>query len=267
MAIGGHHRILILLGCVALISLAHTRGTSQSLAQDSVAAPQSLSQIVDKLVVMNAERATALERYQGRRIYRLDYKGFPIDLHAEMTVDMSYIAPATKKFTVVSQSGSKWIIDRVFKRLLETEQEALTEKNRASVDLNDRNYEFTDIESQDPEDGCSYVLTVHPRIPSKLLYRGRIWVDGRDFAVCRIEAEPSKNPSFWIKRTSIHHAYQKVGDFWLPEKNESVSTMRFGGRAVLTIEYVNYEILAARSLKGADVADAPASSLFPKRLN
>jgi len=267
MAIDVHPRFSILLGCVALLSLAHTGGASRPLAQNSEAAPQSLPQIVDNLVVMNAERATALERYQGRRIYHLDYTGFPADMHAEMIVDMSYDAPSTKKFTVVSQSGSKWIVDHVFKRLLETEQEALTDKNRASVELNAQNYDFTGVESQDPDEGCSYVLTVHPKIPSKLLYTGRIWVDGRDFAVCRIEVEPAKNPSFWIKKTDIRHAYEKVGDFWLPQKNESVSTMRFGGRAVLTIEYLNYEILAARSLKETEVADSPSSSPVPKRLN
>jgi hypothetical protein len=36
----------------------------------------------------NAERANALERYQGRS-YRLDYVGFPENLHAEMIVDVS----------------------------------------------------------------------------------------------------------------------------------------------------------------------------------
>jgi hypothetical protein len=67
-------------------------------------------------------------------------------------------------------------------------------------------------------------------------------VDDRDFAVCRIEAEPAKNPSMWITKTEIHHDYQKFEDFWLPVKNESVSNLRLGGHATLTITYQNYEI-------------------------
>jgi hypothetical protein len=43
-------------------------------------------------------------------------------------------------------------------------------------------------------DGCAYTLSVQPKIPSKFLYRGRIWVNEKDFAVCRIEAEPAQNP-------------------------------------------------------------------------
>lgn len=56
------------------------------------------------------------------------------------------------------------------------------------------------------------------KVPTKFLYRGRVWVNAKDFAVCRIEAEPAKNPSIWIKRTDIRHAYLKVGDFWLPKE-------------------------------------------------
>jgi hypothetical protein len=79
----------------------------------------------------------------------------------------------------------------------------------------------------------------------------------KDFAVCRIEAEPAKKPSIWIKRTDIRHAYLKVGDFWLPKENTSVSIIRLGGRATLTIEYQNYEILSADPLPETDVGGVP----------
>jgi len=212
----------------------------------------NLTQVMDKLVEKNAERADALQKYQNRRYYSLDYTGFPASFHAEMVVDMIYDAPGTKQFKIVSQSGPTWIIDRILKRLLDAEQEAMSEENRERVAITPANYDFSGFEHQDAHDNCSYVVAVEPKIPSKLLFRGRIWVDSRDFAVCRIEAEPSKNPSFWIKKTDIHHSYLKIGDFWLPAENKSVSVVRGGGRAVLTIKYQDYEILAARSLKGGD---------------
>jgi hypothetical protein len=222
------------------------------ILQTGVAARPTLEQVVDSLIAKNAERAFALQRYQSRRFYRLDYTGFPTSLKAEMVVDMLYEAPATKNFKIVSQSGPKWMIDRIFKGLMQAEQEALNSKNRERVALDRRNYEFSAMEFQDASDGCSYVLTVQPKIPNKLLYRGRVWVNSKDFAVCRIEAEPSKNPSIWIKSTAIHHIYKQLGDFWFPSENESTSTMRVGGRAVLSIKYRNYEILAARALQEID---------------
>ena len=258
----------LLCECRALIIVSLLMWTATGLAQTvilqtGIRARPTLEQVVDNLVAKNAERTAALQRYQSRRFYRLDYTGFPTSLKAEMVVDMVYEAPATKNFKIVSQNGPKWMIERIFKGLMQAEQEALNSKNRERVVLDRRNFEFTGMEFQDSGDGCSYVLTVQPKIPNKLLYRGRVWVNSKDFAVCRIEAEPSKNPSMWIKSTTIHHIYKQLGDFWFPSENESTSTMRVGGHAVLSIKYRNYEILAARPLEEIDSrrSDArPASS-------
>ena len=85
--------------------------------------------------------------------------------------------------------------------------------------------------------------------------------------MCRIEAEPAKNPSFWIKKTEIHHAYLKVGEFWLPAENKTVSTLRLGGRATLTIKYQNYDIQTARAPKETDIGLASLTPAVPKRTN
>jgi hypothetical protein len=232
-----------------------------STPPEAVDSQLNLSQVLDRLVEKNAERADALEKYQGRRVYSLVYTGFPKSFQGEMVVDMTYEAPATKQFKIVSESGSQWIIDRVLKRLLDAEQEALTEENRERTALNSRNYNFTGFDHRISADNCSYEVSVQPKVPSKLLYVGKIWVDNKDFAVCRIEAEPAKNPSFLIRKTKIHHTYVKVGDFWLPSENQSISSIRGGGRAVLTIKYQNYEILAARALKGSDPTSSSSLSL------
>jgi hypothetical protein len=259
MSIGKRFFRMLVALMILLVSLGSSVARAQSsLAQSAIEARLNLPQVVDKLVTKNLERADALQKYQGRRTYTLAYSGFPASLHAEMVVDMTFDAPATKQFKIISQSGPQWLIDRVLKRLLETEQEASTEENRARVALNSSNYDFSELARQDTPDNCSFVVAVTPKIPSKLLYRGHIWVNSKDFAVCRIEAEPAKNPSFWIKKTDIHHSYIKIGDFWLPSENQSVSEIRGGGHAILTIKYQNYEILAAHALKGSD--PGPSSS-------
>jgi hypothetical protein len=264
MTKGKHDYRLTAVPLLLLLLLWPARARAQSsIPQEIIEARLNLSQVLDKLVEKNSERADALQSYQNRRFYSLNYTGFPTSLHAEMVVDMTYDAPATKHFKIISQSGPQWMIERILKRLLDAEQEALSEENRERVALNSSNYNFSGLERQDSLDSCSYVVAVQPKIPSKLLYRGRIWVDSRDFAVCRIEAEPSRNPSFWIKKTAIHHSYLKIGDFWLPSENESVSAIRGGGRAVLTIKYQNYEILAARSLKGIDAGSSSSSLTLP----
>jgi hypothetical protein len=236
---------LVLFACLLLSA---PYGFAQDAALAAPPARLSLSEVVQKLTVMNSERAAALTGYRSRRTYDLDYKGIPSNMHAEMVVDLKYSAPSTEEFKVVSQSGSKWMIDLILKRLLESERESHDDKNRDNVQITGRNYAFTMLESREVPDGCSYVLGVEPKVPTKFLFRGKIWVNDRDFAVCKIEAEPAKNPSFWIKKTDIHHAFMKVGEFWLPAENTSVSHVRFDGRATLTIKYGDYEIDSPHAL-------------------
>ena len=221
----------------------------------------SAEEVVSSMVRKNLERAKALDAFQGTRVYKLEYHGFPGSRSAEMVVDVKYQSPATKEFTVRSATGSKFLIDRVFNRLLQSEKEALTEENQNRVALNNDNYSFTLDGEENTPAGSFYVLSVQPRTKNKLLYRGRIWVNATDFAVARIEASPAKNPSFWIKDTKIEHAYVKVSDFWLPASNRSTSSTRLGGSAVLTIYYTDYRV----STVGTQSESSPMAMQLPSR--
>jgi hypothetical protein len=231
---------------VMLIGLS-TFVTAESGAS-STSAPLSADQVVDNLIRRNQERAQALVHSEATRVYRLVYQGFPGDRQAEMTVEATYDQPSSKEFKVVSQSGSKLVMNRVFKRLLDSEKEAAQPAMSAKTQLNRDNYSFELVSYEPSKTGVQgqYVLRVNPKSNSKYVYRGQVWVDGTDFAVTRIEAEPAQNPSFWTKKSEIHHEYKKVQDFWLPAKNESISYIRLGGRATLTIEYKGYRVVDAR---------------------
>src|SRR5208282_1644295 len=175
-------------------------------------------------------------------VYQVVYRGFPGDRDAEMTVEATYDSPATKNFKIVSQKGSKLIIERVFKRLLESEKEAAAPEMRARTLLNRHNYDMALVGYEHSDKGGQYVLEVSPKDKSKYVYSGKVWVDATDFAVTKIDAEPAVNPSFWTKKSEVHHEYMKVENFWLPRRNESLSYIRLGGRATLTIDYSNYRV-------------------------
>jgi outer membrane lipoprotein-sorting protein len=198
------------------------------------------AQVVSEMERRNQSRTEELKHYNAVRHYQVDYKGFGADLGAKMEVEVNFDAPGEKNFRIVSQSGSKLLIDKVLKRLLETEKEAAG--NQSSSALTTANYSFHMAGIETVGGRPAYILTVAPLTDNKLLYRGRIWVDASDFALVKIEAEPAKNPSFWIARTQISHTYAKTGGFWLPEQNRSESKVRIGGNAVLTIDYGAYQI-------------------------
>jgi hypothetical protein len=210
-----------------------------------VNAPLSGEQVVENLVAMNFKRAHALHSYHGTRLYKIEYHGVLGARSAEMVVDLKYQSPERKEFRIRSATGPKLIIGKVFKRLLQAEQEALGAEAQKRTALNRDNYDFTLVGYDRTTSGSRYVLSVKPRTTDRFLYRGRIWVDAKDFAVTRLDAEPAKNPSFWTKNSTIEEEYTKVSDFWLPERLYSVTAIRFGGRAELTIQYMNYQITSA----------------------
>ncbi len=250
-------RLFFLL--VATLAGAFAAGSDPPPLPPSITtAPLSVEQVVNNLVRRGMERERALGHYESTRIYRLSYRGFPGNRDAEMTVEATYDSPSTKRFQVISQTGSKLIVNRVFKRLLDSEKEAAEPEMHARTLLNRDNYDFALIGFESSDPGSQYVLAVYPKTRSKYLYRGKVWVDATDFAVTRIDAEPAQNPSFWTKKSEIHHEYMKVQDFWLPRRNESISDIRLGGRATLTIEYKDYRVSDSR-LSGNAAKASPSN--------
>jgi outer membrane lipoprotein-sorting protein len=243
--------------------------------QSSATSPSphlTAEQVAHNLELANQARNKALHHFDGTRTYTLHYRGFPSNHDAEMVVTISYQSPSTKEFKVVSQSGSKFIIDRVFKRMIESEREAAQDQSRNALTAS--NYQFTFASYEHTPTGDCYVLQVSPRTNNKFLYRGKIWVDAADFAVVKIEAEPAQNPSFLIKHTDVHHSYKKIDNFWLPAENRTTSYLRIGGHADLSIEYEKYTITAADPIPpvaiitahdaGTAANSAPAKSGTPE---
>ena len=203
----------------------------------------SAGDIVAKMTEANRERADGLRGFQGTREYKIEYHGPLGDRSAGMIVNVTYKSPDDKEFTVVSHTGSKFLFDHVLKGLLSGEKEASTPQNQMKTALTAQNYDFSLVGTEhDSSAGDQYVLDVRPKTDYKYLYRGKIWVDAKDFAVTRIQAEPAKSPSFWVQRSDVNHVYEKVDGFWLPEQNRTESFIRFGGRALLSIDYHDYRI-------------------------
>jgi hypothetical protein len=184
-----------------------------------------------------------LHGYQGLRTYEVDYKGFPTGhKNARMVVAMNYTAPHQRTLNIVSEEGSKLLLDHVLHKLIQTEVETNGNKEHTDSELSRANYRFESLGTEMKDGRSCYVIQVIPVRNNKLLYRGKIWVDGQEYAVVHIEAQPAKSPSFWISQTLIEHRYEKVADFWLPVQNRTTSHVRFGGTALLTIEYEDYEV-------------------------
>lgn len=201
----------------------------------------STTQIVERMQQHNQRQTERLEHYHSLRHYGVIYRGFSKTITAKMDVEVEYNAASGKSFRIISQSGSRLLDERVLKRAVDSEMEA--SRNEAATALTEENYRFHLVGKENLDERPAFILKVEPINPSIFLYKGKIWVDAEDFAVAKIEAQPSKNPSHWIARTLIHHTNAKRHGFWLPKENRSESKIRVSGTAVLTIDYGIYHIV------------------------
>jgi hypothetical protein len=210
-------------------------------------------EIAVRMAARNAERQAALARYSSDRTYRVEYKGTGGEHHGEMVVHAEYTAPGQKRLTVITESGSKLICDKVLRRMVTSEEEASAKSNRTQMALLPENYHI-ELLGQDTVDGVrTWVLLVSPKVENKFTYRGRVWVSVDDYAMVRLLGEPAKNPSWWISRASFDWRYARNGEFWLPVRNVAVSHVRIGGEATLTIDYGAYQVVAAGAEGGSRV--------------
>ena len=235
---------------------ANVAAMSTGGAANADPARPTAGEIVARLLEKNKERSAALEHYESERVYRVKYTGTGGEHAAEIEVHAEYSRPDQKRLTVVAESGSKFICEKVLRRLVESEQEATAQSNRTQTTLGPENYdaELVGEETVATASGRvrTWVLRVTPKVDNKFTYRGRVWVSEDDDAVVRIQGEPAKSPSWWINRAAFESTYVRRGDVWLPAKNVSSSHVRIGGEATLTIEYGTYPVVAARALKPGD---------------
>ncbi|MGI4830046.1 MAG: hypothetical protein ACRYFU_17880 [Janthinobacterium lividum] len=200
-------------------------------------------QITGRLEQMNARRAQALHGYSSRREMTLRYKGILTNRQANQVVEMTFTAPGSKTFAVLSSSGSPLLRDSVFQREIDGETAAAAVEARQGAALTAANYHLKLLGEERLPVGNCFVLAVSPKTSSRFAYEGKVWVQSADFAIVRIEGRPAQNPSFWVRDGEFVSEYGKIGDFWLPRETISNSHVRFGGEATFTMQFSAYRLL------------------------
>ena len=170
----------------------------QAAAQTAEERVSTAADIFDRVERANAARAAALESYSATRRYSVFEAGHDID--AAMIVSMQFVAPSTKRFKTVSANGVGWIHTRVFRGLMDAEQQAAAGRERADSAISPANYEARLLGSAQWDGRECYLLELKPKRRDKYLFTGKAWIDKEDFGIARIEGEPVRSPSFWVVR-------------------------------------------------------------------
>lgn len=173
---------VLLLTVLATLSFADSDSHSPPLLSTDL--------IVQKLMAANAQRSQALRGYSGKRVYHLDYHGIFGSHDAGMQVEATYTAPNRKEFKIVSESGSKLLINHVLLKLLSSEQEAQEEQNRKELEISPRNYDFSLVGTEHTQDRDFYVLAVKPKGSRNIFIAGKCGLTPRISPLPACKASP-----------------------------------------------------------------------------
>jgi hypothetical protein len=87
--------------------------------QNAAPPPPTAAKIVEQMVAADNHRLANLAGYTSMRQYHLENQRF--HKSARMTVRVDYDPAGTKTFEVVAEEGSKAVLRRVFRPMLEAE--------------------------------------------------------------------------------------------------------------------------------------------------
>jgi len=190
------------------------------------------------MLVRDVQREVAANGYTGHRQYDLENHRF--NKHARMVVSVTCNRDGIKHLQVASEEGWESANTRVLRKMLESESEASRPLFRSEARITSTNYTLEMIGISRLEDRPTYVINAVPKRHDRYLFRGRIWVDAEDYALRRVEGEPAKNPSFWIRSVHFTQEYRKKGAFWFPVATTSITEARIFGATTVDIHHFDY---------------------------
>jgi len=203
------------------------------------------SQLFAELEAHNQLRKSALFDYTVLRTYQVvDLTG---KVHAEEIGQMEFRAPDEKRFLLTSERGSGVIRRMALNPLITSEIETAAGKQHHDSSITPANYSLDLLGEQQIGPYHCFVAQAVPKRRDKYLFEGKLWIDVDDYAVVRIEGHPAKKLSFWIERADFVRQYQKIGGFWLPQRDQTLVQVRLYGKKILTIEHQNYVLNASRN--------------------
>ncbi len=221
---------------VLLVALCSATAQSHSPEIQNSKVSLSLQEIVGHVAETQALNRDRIRSYTVTREYRL-YGGNSSEADSQVMADISFVPPTRKDYEITKTLGSGQG-EKIVRKVLDHEQEMAS--NWESTALTAENYEFQLLGDEISEGRRCYVLQIDPKRESKDLIKGKAWIDAESFNVRRIEGEPAKSPSWWVKHLQLTLRFSEVKGMWLQTGAQANADIRMLGKRVLTSRDVDY---------------------------
>jgi outer membrane lipoprotein-sorting protein len=201
------------------------------------AQPPDMATLVKRIVDAQLDSRARSKPYSVTR----EYKVFGSDNNrprTEVLAQINFLPPNVKSYGIDQSTGGMG--EKVVRRILDHEVDATRDPKTMMV--NDSNYEFAFLgEGQAGGQPC-YKLEITPKHERKDLLDAVIWVDKDSYRILRIEGDPVKSPSFWVKDVHVVIEFAEVAGMWLQTATQAMAHLRFGGEYRIVSQDLNYDI-------------------------
>lgn len=184
--------------------------------------------------------------YRGTRRLEGSNERFNVSGWMEIAAELT---PDGFRYRVINEGGSELIRKRVFRAMLDNEEQIFATGDATRSSFTSPNYDLSPAES--PEPGL-VKLFAKPKRKDMTLIDGAIYITDSDADLVRVEGRLAKNPSFWTRRVDVVKQYARVAGLRVPVRVESTAQIRFAGTSTMTMTYA-YEMI-----NDVDVGAAPA---------
>jgi len=158
---------------------------------------------------------------------------------SQIIVELTFVPPYLKSYAIRHTNGSS-MGATIVRRMLEGQMAFA--KDSGSTDISQGNYDFRFIREEDVNGHHCYVLALLPRRKAKNLLRGNIWIDASTYLIQRVEGEPVKSSSWWLRDVRIVLLFGYVGQMWMQTSTESTANVRIVGQYKIISQDMSYKI-------------------------
>ena len=174
----------------------------------------------------------------------------------EYELKRQFSAPRTLQFTAVHFTGDGFVKNNVISRLLQSEVEHVQKDNSAANAISSANYKFAYKGSSDVEGRAVHIFQLKPRKRRVGLIKGHLYLDVHTGSVVRVEGQPVRSPSFFVKGLRFVQDYADFGRFTFPVHIHSEAKARIVGRTIVDIYQRDYQLIAEAAQTLPATADA-----------
>ena len=209
----------------------------RSLTADAVT-PTS-DQILARLEGENNRRRALLKEYSGSRQYTLQNLRFGKE--AAVGVLMNYHHAEGQRYTVLTRSGSEKL-NGIVDKVMASEASASVPPENARNQITSANYRVRLLGTEIASGRSCYILELSPKVKSRYLIVGKVWVDVESYSVVRLDGRFAASISLMVGAPRITEDFIEVQGFWLPGHVRSVTSSFLLGPTELDIFFSNYQL-------------------------